>query len=64
MAAQIDPERTEQIVQEMIPVVLWEVGVTELEDPTYVYADISWPTDPDVWEAARRELADILDSEP
>jgi hypothetical protein len=62
MAAQIDPERTEQIVQEMIPVVLWEVGVTELEDPTYVYADISWPTDPDAWEAARAELAEIIES--
>jgi hypothetical protein len=62
MAVQIDPVRTEQIVQEMVPVVLWEVGVTELEDPTYVYADISWPIDPGVWEAARAELAEIIES--
>jgi hypothetical protein len=61
MAAKIDPERTYQIVQEIIPAVLWEVGVTEPEDPTYVYADISWSTDPDVWEAARKELADIVE---
>jgi hypothetical protein len=26
-----------------------------------VLADISWPTDPDVWEAARAELADIIE---
>jgi len=61
LAAGIDPERTRQIVERMTPVVLWEVGVTEPEDPTYVYADISWPTDPDAWEAARGELADIIE---
>ena len=61
IAAQIDPERTKQIVQEMIPVVLWEVGVTELEDPTYVYTDINWPTDPEVWETFRKELAHIIE---
>jgi len=27
-----------------------------------VLADISWPTDPDDWEAARAELADIIES--
>jgi hypothetical protein len=41
--------------------VLWEVGVTELEDPTYIYADISWPTNPDLWEAARKELTAIIE---
>ena len=61
LAARIDPERTDQIVREMIPAVLWEVGITDPEDPTYVYADISWPTDPDMWEAARNELADIIE---
>lgn len=61
LAAEINPERTAEIVREMIPSVLWEVGVAELADPTYVYADISWPTDPDRWERARRELADIIE---
>jgi hypothetical protein len=60
MAARIAPERTQQIAEELVPVVLWEVGVDDPEDPTYVYADIHWPTDPDVWEAARRELAEII----
>ena len=63
LAAEIDPVRTAQIVQEMIPSVLWEVGVEQLSDPTYVYADISWSTDPDIWEAARRELAEIIAGE-
>jgi len=57
-----DPARTAQIVNSLIPRVLWEVGVTESEDPTWVLADISWPTDPDVWEAARAELTDIIES--
>jgi hypothetical protein len=62
LAAAIDPARTAQIVNDLIPGVLWEVGVTESEDPTWVLADISWPTGPDAWEAARAELADIIES--
>ena len=62
LAAEIDPVRTAEIVGELIPSVLWEVGVSDLDDPTYVYADISWPTDPDFWEHARQELADIIES--
>lgn len=61
MAAKADPKRTQEIVQRMVPSILWEVGVSDHQDPTYVYADISWPTDPDDWEAARLELADIIE---
>jgi hypothetical protein len=61
LAAEIDAERTAEIVSEMVPKVLWEVGVSEPEDPTWVLTDISWSTDPDVWEAARAELADIIE---
>ncbi len=60
MAAKIDPQGVKEIVNEMIPKVLWEVGVTDPKDPSYVHADISWSTDPDVWEEARRELAEIV----
>jgi hypothetical protein len=61
MAAEIDPQRVQEIVDEMVPTVLWEYGVTDPEDPTYVRTDISWSTDPDDWEAARAELADIIE---
>jgi hypothetical protein len=61
LAAEIDAERTAEIVNEIVPKVLWEVGVSDPEDPTWVLADISWSTDPDVWEAARVELADIIE---
>ncbi len=56
----IDPTKTASIVDRLIPRVLWENGVNNSSDPTYASCDISWPTDPDVWEAARRELAAII----
>ena len=45
----------------MIPKVLWEYGVEDPSDPSWVLTDISWSTDPDVWEEARRELAAIIE---
>ena len=62
LAAEIAPERVAEIVEDMIPVVLWEVGVEAEDDPSWVYSDISWSNDPDVWEAARAELADIIEN--
>ena len=61
LAAAIDAARTVEIVNEMIPQVLWEYGVEDPGDPTWVRTDISWPTDPDAWELARAELADIIE---
>jgi hypothetical protein len=61
LAADIDPGRVEEIVDEMVPKVLWEYGVTDPDDPSYVYTDISWSTNPDDWEAARAELAGIIE---
>lgn len=55
-----DPVHTNQIVQSMIPKVLWEYGVADPNDPTWVRTDISWSNNPDVWEAARVELASII----
>ena len=62
MAAAVDAARTSQIVERMIPTVLWEYGVNVPSDPTWVLTDISWSTDPDDWETARAELADIIES--
>jgi hypothetical protein len=49
------------IVKKMVPKVMWEVGVTDPSDPTWVTCPISWDVDPDVWEAARKQLADIIE---
>ena len=61
MAAAKDSAQTNAVVNRMIPKVLWEYGVENPEDPSYKYTDISWSTDPDDWEAARRELADLIE---
>ena len=39
---------------------MWQYGLDNPADPTYVHSDISWSTDPDDWEAARAQLADII----
>jgi len=62
LAEAISPTRTAEIVSAMIPKVLWEYGVDDPEDPSWVRTDISWSTDPDDWETARAELADIIEN--
>ena len=61
LAAQLDATSTQQIVNNIVPTVLWEYGVDDPSDPTYVSTDISWSIDPDVWETARDQLADIIE---
>lgn len=61
MAAAVDPAAVEAIVDQQVPTVLWEYGVDDPDDPTWVRTDIRWSTDPDDWEAARLALADLLD---
>jgi len=60
MAAAINPTATQNIVNKIVPKVLWEYGVDSTSDPTYVHAAISWSNNPDVWEAARAQLAGII----
>jgi hypothetical protein len=60
LAAAVDAAATAEIVAQMVPEVLWEYGVEDLGDPTWVRTDISWSIDPDDWEAARRALAEII----
>lgn len=64
LAAQVNPQRVAEIVSRMVPEILWEVGVDDFSDPSWlrVYTDISWSIDPDEWEAVRAELADIIES--
>lgn len=59
-AMQRDPNATQAIIDEMVPEVMWELGVANPEDPTYVHKPPSWSNDPDDWEDARRRLANII----
>jgi hypothetical protein len=60
IAAAINPEKVKEIVNRMVPKILWEYGIDDENDPTWVRTDISWSTNPDDWEAARRELAEVI----
>lgn len=60
LAMQKDSAATMSIIAKVIPKVLWEYGVSDPDDPTWVRTAISWSDDPDVWENARRELAEII----
>lgn len=61
LAAALDPAAVSAIVGRMVPKALWEYGIREESDPTYQFTDISWSTNPDAWEAARAQLADIIE---
>jgi Domain of unknown function (DUF4091) len=61
MAAKVNPAATAALVQRMVPKALWEYGVTDPLDPTWLEAPISWSTNPDLWEGARLELANTIE---
>jgi hypothetical protein len=60
LASAINPIAVQGIVNTIIPKVVWEVGVQDTTDPTWVRCDISWSNNPDVWEEARDSLAQII----
>ena len=62
LAEEIDPIATQEIVDDMVPQVLWELGVHDPADPTFVHEAPTWSTNPDDWEGARRALAEIIAS--
>ena len=61
LAKAVNPAATRAIVEKMVPVALWDNGVDDPSDPTWVKTDISWSVDPDDWENARKQLASIID---
>jgi hypothetical protein len=60
MASKKNQIKVRSLINKMIPKTLWELGVSDKSDPTYIHTGISWPTDPSKWEIARRELASII----
>ncbi len=61
LAAKVNPAKTQEIVNRLVPKAMWEVGVENPADPTYLNGPVSWSDDPSVWEAARLELANIIE---
>jgi hypothetical protein len=59
LAAAINPSAVNIIVNTMVPQVLWDVPCY---GPNWTAPPISYSTDPDEWENARLQLANIIDS--
>lgn len=64
MAAKVDRNRVDTIVKTMLPKAVWEYGVSDPTDPTWLMTDISWSIDPDTWEGARAELGRLITTSP
>ncbi len=62
LANQYNPAKVQQIVNQMVPKVLWENGVDTTSDPTYKHCPIGWSVNPDDWESARAQLAEIIEN--
>ena len=60
LAMKRDPVKTQQIVHKMMLKSLWDYGIDNPADPTYVRTDIAWSTNPDDWENARKALGEII----
>ncbi len=59
IAQKIDPDAVKTIVQRVMPKALWE-NQAPGGDVSYFYGNISWSSDPDIWESARAQLAQII----
>lgn len=55
-----NPVAVQALVSKMVPKTMWEVGVTDPDDPSYVHTGVSWTINPDEWEKARRALTSII----
>jgi hypothetical protein len=57
LAAAINPAETQKIVDRMVPRSFWDYK----DLGGWMVDDISYSINPDVWEAARKQLADIIE---
>ena len=64
MAMAVDAGATQSLINEMVPEVMWELGVADPNDPSFVHRPPSWSTDPDDWESAYAQLINIILGSP
>ena len=61
MAAKAHPQRVKEIITDLLPKALWAGAMLGSSEQDSAFEEIGWMTDPDKWEAARSELADIIE---
>lgn len=55
-----DPSATADIVHAIVPKALWDNNCFDSGDCTYILGGRTWTNEPDAWEQARLELADLI----
>lgn len=60
LANAINPTAVGNLVSSMVPAAFWENQCFDLSDCTYFKGPVSWSNNPDKWESARSQLADII----
>ncbi len=63
LASQVDPTAVKNIINSIIPKAMWENPAPQ-GDPSWFVGGVSWSADPDIWEAARAQLAQIIAGAP
>ncbi len=58
LAAAIDPDKTQKIVERMVPRAFWDYK----DLGGWMIDDICWSINPDDWESAREQLSQIIES--
>ena len=61
LANAINPTAVANLVSSTVPNALWENQCHDLVDCSYFIGPVSWSNNPDQWENARAQLADIID---
>jgi hypothetical protein len=61
LARQKNKTKVIDIINNMVPKALWEYGVTDAKDPTWVRSDISWSNSPETWNNALEQLSLIIE---
>ena len=61
LAAAVNSAAVSALVSKMAPRAIWENPCFATSDCSYTYDPVSWSTKPDDWEAARAQLAHIID---
>jgi hypothetical protein len=61
LAKAINATAVANLVNAMVPAAFWENQCHDLSDCSYFIGPVSWTNNPDTWESARAQLADIID---
>lgn len=64
LASKKNPARVKELLSKFVPRTLWQNGVSDSKDPTWVRCPMGWVEDNRPWEDARRELASIIADRP